>query len=75
MHGSAPDIAGKGVANPTALMLSAAMLLEHVDQKDAAERLRRGVAAALADAGSRTRDLGGQADTATFTQAVIRNLG
>jgi isocitrate dehydrogenase (NAD+) len=75
VHGTAPDIAGKGVANPTALMLSAAMLLDHVDQKDAAERLRRGVTAALADAGSRTRDLGGQADTATFTEAVIRNLG
>jgi isocitrate dehydrogenase (NAD+) len=75
VHGTAPDIAGKGVANPTALMLSAAMLLDHVDQQDAAERLRRGVAAALADAGSRTRDLGGQADTAGFTDAVIAALG
>jgi len=75
VHGTAPDIAGKGLANPTALMLSAAMLLDHVAQGDAPERLRKGVYAALADDTQRTRDLGGQADTATFTDAVIRNMG
>ena len=48
VHGTAPDIAGKGIANPTGLMLSAAMLLDHVDQREAAARLRKGVYAALA---------------------------
>ena len=43
VHGTAPDIAGKGIANPTGLMLSAAMLLDHVDQRDAAARLRKGI--------------------------------
>jgi isocitrate dehydrogenase (NAD+) len=74
VHGTAPDIAGKGVANPTGLMLSAAMLLDHVDQRDAATRLRAGVHAALADAATRTGDLGGQANTAGFTDAVIRAM-
>jgi isocitrate dehydrogenase (NAD+) len=71
VHGTAPDIAGKGIANPTGLMLSAAMLLDHVDQRDAADRLRRGVYAALADPKSRTGDLGGAANTVGFTDAVI----
>jgi isocitrate dehydrogenase (NAD+) len=71
VHGTAPDIAGKGLANPTALMLSAALLLDHVGQLDAAARLRRGIAAALQRSDSRTRDLGGEADTERFTRAVI----
>jgi isocitrate dehydrogenase (NAD+) len=72
VHGTAPDIAGKGIANPTGLMLSAAMLLDHVDQRDAAERLRKGVHAALGNAETRTGDLGGRANTAQYTDAVIR---
>ena len=75
VHGTAPDIAGKGVANPTALMLSGAMLLDHVGQGEAAARLRRGVHAALADGATRTRDLGGSADTKGFTDAVVRAIG
>jgi isocitrate dehydrogenase (NAD+) len=75
VHGTAPDIAGKGVANPTALMLSAALLLDHVDQTDAAARLRKGIHAALAEPATRTRDLGGGADTRTFTDAVVRAIG
>ena len=71
VHGTAPDIAGKGIANPTGLMLSAAMLLDHVEQRDAAERLRRGIRAALAKAETRTGDLGGKANTAQYTDAVI----
>ena len=71
MHGTAPDIAGKGIANPTGLMLSAAMLLDHVNQGDAAARLRKGIHAALANAETRTGDLGGKANTATYTDAVI----
>jgi isocitrate dehydrogenase (NAD+) len=72
VHGTAPDIAGKGIANPTGLMLSAAMLLDHVDQRDAADRLRKGVYAALGNAETRTGDLGGTANTAQYTDAVIR---
>ena len=74
VHGTAPDIAGKGIANPTALMLSAAMMLDHVDQRSAANRLRAGVYAALGNAETRTGDLGGKANTKTFTDAVIREL-
>ncbi|MBK9031429.1 MAG: NAD-dependent isocitrate dehydrogenase [Myxococcales bacterium] len=74
VHGTAPDIVGQGVANPTGLMLSAAMLLDHVGQGEAAARMRAGIDVALADATTRTRDLGGQADTRTYTDAVIRAL-
>jgi isocitrate dehydrogenase (NAD+) len=75
VHGTAPDIAGKGIANPTGLMLSAAMLLDHVEQGDASARLRAGVMAALASAETRTGDLGGRANTAQYTDAVIRAIG
>ncbi|MBA2543049.1 MAG: isocitrate/isopropylmalate dehydrogenase family protein [Deltaproteobacteria bacterium] len=71
VHGTAPDIAGKGIANPSALMLSAAMLLDHVNQRDAANRLRDGIHAALGNATTRTGDLGGKANTQQFTDAVI----
>ena len=71
VHGTAPDIAGKGIANPTGLMLSAAMLLDHVGQDEAAERLRKGIHAALSKAETRTGDLGGKANTAGYTEAVI----
>jgi isocitrate dehydrogenase (NAD+) len=74
VHGTAPDIAGKGIANPTGLMLSAAMLLDHVAQTEPAARLRTGVMAALADAETRTGDLGGRASTAQYTDAVIRAM-
>jgi isocitrate dehydrogenase (NAD+) len=74
VHGTAPDIAGKGIANPTALMLSGAMLLDHVGQRPAADRLRKGVYAALANPATRTGDLGGKANTQTFTDAVIKNF-
>jgi isocitrate dehydrogenase (NAD+) len=74
VHGTAPDIAGKGIANPTGLMLSASMLLDHVEQREAAARLRAGVMAALASAETRTGDLGGRANTAQYTEAVIRAM-
>jgi isocitrate dehydrogenase (NAD+) len=74
VHGTAPDIAGKGIANPTGLMLSAVMLLEHVGQTEAATRMRTAIHAALADATTRTRDLGGKADTRGFTDGVLRAL-
>jgi 3-isopropylmalate dehydrogenase len=74
-HGSAPDIAGKGIANPTGLMLSAALMLDHIEQRDAAERLRKGVRTALANPETRTGDLGGKTNTAGYTDAVIRAMG
>jgi isocitrate dehydrogenase (NAD+) len=74
VHGTAPDIAGKGIANPSGLMLSAAMLLDHVEQREAAARLRSGIMAALANPETRTGDLGGRANTAQYTDAVIRAM-
>ncbi len=70
VHGSAPDIAGRGVANPTATMLSAAMMLEHLGEGEAAARVERAVDAVL-EHGPVTADLGGDATTETFTDAVI----
>jgi len=74
VHGSAPDIAGRNVANPTALILSASLLLRHVGEADAAESIERAVAAVLAGPGCRTPDLGGTATTDEYTEAVIREL-
>jgi isocitrate dehydrogenase (NAD+) len=74
VHGTAPDIAGKGVANPTAVVLAGAELCEHAGQGDAARRIRAAVEAALARPDERTRDLGGKADTREFTDAVCRHL-
>ncbi len=75
VHGTAPDIAGKGIANPTAMTLAAAELCDHVGQREPAGRIRRALDAALANPDERTRDLGGRADTATFTTAVCRHIG
>lgn len=77
VHGTAPDIAGKGLANPAALILSTAQLLDWLYQRTrepacrtAAQQLRDGVAGAI-DGGTHTADLGGGATTSTFTKAVI----
>ena len=74
VHGTAPDIAGKGLANPTALVLSAALMLDYLHQDEAAARVRKGVYAALQSPGSRTRDLGGTGTTTTYTDAVLRAM-
>ena len=74
VHGSAPDIAGKGVANPLALMLSAAMMLDHVDLQDKAKRLRDAIDAVLMEDKIRTGDLGGKATTQQFTNAITARL-
>jgi isocitrate dehydrogenase (NAD+) len=74
VHGSAPDIAGKGFANPTALILSSVMLLRHLGEDDAAKRVESAVRTALADRANHTRDLGGSAGTEAFTRAVIAHL-
>lgn len=74
VHGSAPDIAGKGIANPTALMLSSAMMLEHLGERTAAGRLRNAIEAVYTEGRHLTRDTGGQASTSQFTDAVIARL-
>jgi 3-isopropylmalate dehydrogenase len=73
VHGSAPDIAGEGVANPSAMLLSAAMLLDHLDYGEEATAVRQAVGGVLAD-GPRTPDLGGDASTDDVTRAVIDRL-
>ena len=70
VHGSAPDIAGKGIANPLASILSLAMMLEHLGQARSAERIRGAVAAVLADGTPRTPDLGGNSTTKDVGKAV-----
>ncbi len=74
VHGSAPDIAGKGVANPTALLLAAAMMLDHCGRPELALRLREAISAVLNVDKIRTGDLGGTARTAEFTGALVRRI-
>jgi isocitrate dehydrogenase (NAD+) len=74
VHGTAPDIAGQDAANPTALLLSALMMLEHIGEREAARRIRRALEKTLGDPQTRTRDLGGSATTTAFTDAVCRAL-
>ena len=74
MHGSAPDIAGKGVANPIALLLAAALMLEHCKLPELAARLRRAIDETLNVDRVRTGDLGGNAGTAAFTQALVSRI-
>src|ERR1700731_2282666 len=74
VHGSAPDIAGKGIANPTALMLAAAMMLEHCHLPHMAARLRSGLDQTLNVDKVRTGDLGGKASTAEFTRTLIKRI-
>ena len=74
VHGSAPDIAGKGIANPTALLLSATMLLRHIGEDDRAARIEKALNAAMADGSAKTRDVGGTATTAGYAKAVIARL-
>ena len=74
VHGSAPDIAGKRVANPSAMMLSAAEMLRHLGEASACAAVERAVHATLAEPGQRTADLGGDASLDRFTDAVIDQL-
>jgi isocitrate dehydrogenase (NAD+) len=74
VHGSAPDIAGKGVANPTALMLAAAMMLEHCHLPHMAARLRTAIDQTLNVDKARTGDLGGHTSTAEFTRALLKRI-
>lgn len=74
VHGSAPDIAGQGIANPTALMLSAVQMLMHIGEIDAAETMRAAILAVFADGEFITRDLGGTAKTDEFAAAIVAKL-
>jgi isocitrate dehydrogenase (NAD+) len=74
VHGSAPDLAGKGLANPIAVIRSAALLLEYIGQAHAAQRIERSVRQTLQAGRGLTRDLGGDGTTATLTQQLIANM-
>jgi isocitrate dehydrogenase (NAD+) len=70
VHGSAPDIAGKGVANPCALLLGAAQMLDHLNLPEAAGRLRNAIRGTLEARDRTTRDLGGSGTTSSFAAAI-----
>ncbi len=74
VHGTAPDIAGKGLANPTALMQSAVLMLAHLGERDASTRLQKAIYEVYAKADHLTGDVGGKSSTTEFTDAIIRHL-
>jgi isocitrate dehydrogenase (NAD+) len=74
VHGTAPDIAGKGIANPSAVLLAACMMLDHLGQTDRARRIRSAMEGAIRDGRVVTRDLGGAATTDQFADEIIRRL-
>ena len=74
VHGSAPDIAGKSIANPMALLLSALLMLRHIDEGEMADRIMKALSEVLSEGRVRTRDLGGKASTIEFTDAICRKL-
>ncbi len=74
VHGSAPDIAGKGLANPTALMQSAVLMLNYLGEREAAQRLQYAIEHAYAEGRSLTPDVGGSASTTEFTDAVVKRI-
>lgn len=75
VHGTAPDIAGKGIANPTAFMLSSVQMLKHLGENEAAEKLQNAIYGVLAKGEVITGDLGGNANTAQFTEAICNAIG
>jgi len=74
VHGTAPDIAGKNLANPTALLMSAIMMLRHIGERSAGDRVEAALNKVLGERKTLTRDLGGKATTTEFTDAIIRAL-
>ena len=74
VHGTAPDIVGKGLANPTALMQSAVLMLAHIGEREASAKLQKAIHAVYAEGKHLTGDVGGAASTFQFTEAIIRNL-
>jgi isocitrate dehydrogenase (NAD+) len=75
VHGSAPDIAGQGIANPTALLQSSILMLRHLGEREAADRVERAMLQVYTDGRVRTRDVGGTSHTDEFAQAVIQAMG
>lgn len=71
VHGSAPDIAGQGIANPTALLQSGILMLRHLDERDAAERIEKAMLKVFEEGRVRTRDIGGESKTMEFAEAII----
>lgn len=74
VHGSAPDIAGQGIANPTALLMSAIVMLHYIGEKDAAHRVENAMMAVFAEGTVRTKDLGGTAKTNEFARAIVEKI-
>jgi isocitrate dehydrogenase (NAD+) len=74
VHGSAPDIAGQGIANPTGLLLSACLMLDHMEQGDIAHRIREAIDSVVQGGVARTADMGGTATTKEFTEALVRAI-
>lgn len=74
VHGSAPDIAGQGIANPTALLQSGILMLRYIEEREAAERIEASMLKVFANGKVRTRDIGGTASTMEFTEAIIAGL-
>ncbi len=74
VHGSAPDIAGQGIANPTAILMSGILMLRHINEMEAADRVEKALMDVFAEGEVRTRDLGGTAKTSDFANAIIEKL-
>ena len=74
VHGSAPDIAGQGIANPTALLQSGILMLRHIDERAAAAKIEKAMLAVFMEGKVRTRDIGGTAKTAEFADAIIQKM-
>jgi isocitrate dehydrogenase (NAD+) len=74
VHGSAPDIAGQGIANPTAILMSGILMLRHLDEMDAADRVEKAMMEVYAEGNIRTKDLGGTAKTDEFATAIVEKL-
>jgi isocitrate dehydrogenase (NAD+) len=74
VHGSAPDIAGQGIANPTALLQSGILMLRHIGERDAAARIENAMLAVFEEGKVRTRDIGGDAKTAEFAEAIVAKM-
>src|SRR5262245_35398835 len=74
VHGSAPDIAGQGIANPTALLQSAILMLNHIEERKAASRIETAMLKVFAEGRVRTRDIGGTSSTGEFADAIIQEI-
>jgi isocitrate dehydrogenase (NAD+) len=74
VHGSAPDIAGQGIANPTAVLQSGILMLRHIGEREAADRIENAMLKTYEEGKVRTRDVGGDAKTDDFANAIIANI-